>query len=452
MSERPNILFIIADDHRHDAVGAFGDPVVQTPALDSLARQGTAFRHTYIMGGLSGAVCVPTRAAVHTGASVFRATPGAMVEGGSHLTIDPSFTLLPETFRSNGYSTFGTGKWHNDRASFNRCFADGGNIFFGGMCDQDRVPVHQYDPSGAYPAENRTRATGFSTELFCDTAIDFLASHAAEGLGDDEPFFLYVSLTSPHDPRMAPAPYSHMYLPDEMPIPPNFATEHPFDNGDMVLRDETLTAFPRTHQAIQRHMADYYAMITHQDNQIQRLLDSLATCGFDENTIVVYTSDHGLSVGQHGLMGKQNMYDHSVRIPLIISGPSIPVGQEVHGLAYQMDIFPTLCGLAQVPTPSTVEGETLVPQMRGQETKGRESVLSVYRDVQRMVTDGEWKYIQYTPSPITRKGSDRIQLFHIKDDPWELKDLSGERAYQAEVARLSAILSDWQIQSGDFLQ
>lgn len=443
---KPNILFIIADDHRHDAIGAFGDPTVQTPTLDALAGRGVACRGTHIMGGLSGAVCVPTRAAVHSGVSIFRATPGPTDTYETVNTINPTLKLMPQTFSEHGYRTFATGKWHNDKASFNRCFADGANIFFGGMSDHDKVPIHQYDASGAYPEEEMVIADGFSTELFCDSAIKFLNTKP------DEPFFLYISMTSPHDPRMAPPPFDAMYDPREIPVPPSYLDEHPFDNGDMILRDELLAPYPRTKPEMQQHIADYYGMISHHDQQLGRVFDTLAANGQLENTIIVYTSDHGLSVGQHGLLGKQNMYDHSVRIPCILAGPSLPQGLSLSQLTYQIDIFPTLCELAGIPIPSTVEGKSFKPLIDNPAGNHRETVYSLYRDIQRMVTDGEWKLTRHYVSPITGAGTDRLQLFHLADDPWETRDLSQDAAHQYQMQRLAEHLNQWMHETDDFMK
>lgn len=450
MSLKPNILFIIADDHRFDAVGALDHPVVQTPALDSLAERGVAFRGTRIMGGLSGAVCVPTRAAVHSGKCIFRATPEAASPRADHLTIDPRHTLMAQNFAANGYRTFGTGKWHNDRASFNRSFQDGATIFFGGMGDQHRIPIHSYDPTGEYPPEDAVRGHGFSTEIFCNSAIDFIDQP------HNEPFFLYMALTSPHDPRMAPPPFSDMYAPSEIPVPPNFTSKHPFDNGDMILRDELLAPHPRTESVVQRHMVDYYAMISHDNLHLQRVFDALEANGQLENTIIVYTADHGLSVGQHGLMGKQNMYDHSIRIPLLMAGPGIPAGLQLPQLTYQIDIYPTLCELTGISIPESVEGQSMQslfadPEASAAETYRRETVYSVYRDIQRTVTDGEWKLIRYYVSAKTGEGTDRLQLFNLKDDPWETNDLSYDPAHRPQIERLAAHLQAWMESTGDFM-
>ena len=180
-ADRPNVLFIMADDHRHDAIAACGNPCVRTPHLDGLIGAGTHFRRNYMLGGLSGAVCVPARAALHTGSHPFRASVGARVDGyGDLQRLRPDKVLMAETFRRAGYHTFATGKWHNCRDSFARSFADGANIFFGGMSDHDRVPLHDFDATGAYPQEAQYIGEGFSSDLFADAAIDFLKAFEPE--------------------------------------------------------------------------------------------------------------------------------------------------------------------------------------------------------------------------------------------------------------------------------
>ena len=432
---------MVADDHRHDAIGACGDPVVQTPVMDGLIGDGVCFRQNHIMGGLSGAVCVPTRACLLTGVNVFRA---AMVEDGGKFRgsgeIDAALETLPEVFRRAGYRTFATGKWHNDRDSFHRGFEDGAKIFFGGMSDHLQVPVYDYDAEGKYPEEACYMGEKFSTDLFCDAAIDFL-----RGYGEEEPFFLYLAFTSPHDPRMAPREWAENYRPEDVVLPANFAPEHAFDNGEMRVRDEDLAPFPRTEEVVRRHIADYYAMIAHQDAHMGRVLEALeeSGCG-DDDTIVVYMADHGLAVGQHGLLGKQNMYDHSVRVPLIVRGPGLPRGVQVERLTYSYDVFPTLCELAGLEVPEMVEGPSLVGLAGGGVDEVRETVFSIYREIQRMVKDERWKLIRYYRDDAGEKGSERVQLFDLQEDPWEMNDLSEEPGCGEHLTWLAQAMQHWQ--------
>lgn len=438
MEKRPNVLFMIADDHRSSALGVNGDPIVQTPVLDALARRGVNCRRNYHMGGLSAAVCVPTRAALLTGTNPFRASVGTdMANPRSILTLDPALTLLPEQFRRAGYRTFATGKWHNDKASFARSFDDGARIFFGGMSDHDAVPLHDFDPSGEYQESNRTIGQGFSTDFFAGAAIRFLQEQDGA-----QPFFLYCAFTAPHDPRTPPAGYAEMYEAASIPLPPNFLPEHPFDNGELQIRDEQLADFPRTPAEVRRHIADYYGMISHLDAQIGAILQALQDNGLAENTIVVYTADHGLAVGEHGLLGKQNLYEHSVRVPLLMAGPGLPSGREVSGLTHTYDLYPTLCQLAGLPVPETVQSRSLLPLFQG--GPGRTSVCSVYKDVQRMVRDDRWKLIRYLPSQQHGAGSERIQLFDTLYDPWEMRDLSSLPGQQERIEQLQTKLAEWQ--------
>ncbi|KQX48584.1 sulfatase-like hydrolase/transferase [Paenibacillus sp. Root444D2] len=447
-AERPNVVFIIADDHRGEAIGAFGDETVQTPVLDSLVASGTSCRNTHIFGGLTGAVCAPSRACVHTGIPIFRATIGKDMMNREHSSvIRPDVRLMPQTMQGAGYRTHAIGKWHNDKASFARSFEGGDKLTFHGMSEHTKVPVYDYDLTGAYPKEQEYNEHTFSTELFTNAAVQFI-----EDYREERPFFLYVAYTAPHDPRTAPEPYASMYDKSDIPLPPNFMREHPFDTGDLTCRDEKLARWPRDEGEIREHIADYYAMISHLDAQIGRIVEALKAKGIYDDTLVVYTADHGLAVGQHGLMGKQNLYEHSVRIPLIFRGPGVPEGKQEPALASNIDIFPTVARLCGVDLPEETEGISLCPIFTGESDAVRGIVCSVYRDVQRMVTDGRWKLIRYYRSPVTNTGTERIQLFNLLNDPWETQDLSAEPANAGVIERLASELASWMQASCDILQ
>jgi arylsulfatase A-like enzyme len=430
---RPNILFFFTDDQRFDTIRALGNNEIITPNMDSLVRTGATFTHAYIMGSMSGAVCMPSRAMLMSGKNLF----DLVNKGG---TIPPEHPMLPEVLRQAGYVTFATGKWHNGRQAYARCFTRGANIFFGGMSDHYRVPVNDFDPTGRYPKESRRRREGkHSSELFSDAAIDFLRTYRG-----DKPFFVYVSYTAPHDPRTASREYHDMYDPDKIALPASFMPEHPFDNGEMRIRDEKLAAWPRTPQEIRRHIADYYAMITHVDAQIGRVLQALKQTGRANNTIIVFSADNGLAVGRHGLLGKQNLYEHSVHVPLIISGPAIPTGRKRHGLCYIHDLYPTLCELAGVPVPRSVETGSLVPMLKGTKSKIRATQFFAYKDIHRAVRGDRYKLIQYSV-----KGTRTTQLFDLQTDPAELKNLARDPKYAEHLYRLHAELLRWRDTLGD---
>ncbi len=432
-SNPPNILVLFTDDQRFDTIGALNCPEISTPNMDRLVRDGTSFTRAHIMGSNSGAVCIPSRAMLMTGASLFH-----LENNGS--SIPEGQVTLPEVLRRNGYRTFFTGKWHSSKAAFARGFTDGGRIFFGGMSNHLKVPVFDFNPSGEYPNENRYLGNEFSSEMFSDDAIEFIENCPAE-----KPFFACLSYTAPHDPRMAPDAYTDLYPPGSISLPGNFMPEHPFDNGEMRIRDEALAPWPRTPGIVLQHLADYYAMISHVDAQIGRVLDALERSGRADDTCIIFTGDNGLAVGSHGLLGKQNLYDHSVRIPLVISGPGIRRGVRADGLCYLHDIFPTVCDLIDLPVPGSVESSSLAPLLKRRRARVRDSVFFAYKTFQRGVrTDDDWKLILYNVN-----GRRTTQLFNLADDPLEINNLAGDGEHSNRISELTQLLRDhMRAQSG----
>ena len=441
----PNILFLFTDDQRFDTIGALGNPCVRTPALDRLVSRGTAFTHAHIPGGTSAAICMPSRAMLHTGRTLFHID-------GAGADIPPEHVMIGECLQAQGYRTWGTGKWHNGASSFARSFSDGAEIFFGGMDDHWNVPVFDYDPEGRYdgtlpqcPDAFRSNALKIrrgghihagrhSSELFADCAADWLRAYDA-----DDPFFMYVSFMAPHDPRTMPEAYLESYDPGSIGLPENFMGGHPFDNGDLKVRDELLEDFPRDPGRTRRHIAEYYAMITHLDAQVGRILDALEASGKADDTIVVFAGDNGLAVGQHGLFGKQNLYEHSIRVPLVFSGLGIPRGVRRNAYAYLLDVFPTLCDLIGIDAPGSVEGTSLAPVFNDSGARPRDTLFGAYRQWQRMVKDERFKLIEYVVG-----GRRTTQLFDLARDPWESHNLAGIEAYGDRIHSLRNRLCTWR--------
>lgn len=463
---QPNVLFILTDDQRHDTIHALGNREIRTPTMDRLVAEGTAFTNACIMGGSHPAVCMPSRAMIMTGRTLFRLHCGDendLSELGAQ-QIPPEHTTMPERFRRGGYETMHIGKWHQDRASFNRSFERASRIFsfagpwyleYGGHWN---CPLHDYDPTGAYPREQsyilaedgqthlpaRAGVGGtHSSQVFADAAIEYLHGRSA-GAAALRPFFMYLAFTAPHDPRHSPEEYEELYDPRTLSAPANFLPRHPFDNGEMLIRDERLEAWPRRRTAIRRHLADYYAMITHVDAQIGRVLDALRASGEYDNTIIVFTGDNGLALGQHGLMGKQNVYQHSVNVPLIVAGPGIPRGVRRDALCYLLDLFPSLCDLCGLDVPSSVEGRSLAPVLSGQSASIRDTLHFAYRDVQRAVRDRRHKYIEYGV-----EGRRTRQLFDLEQDPLERVNLAGQPDQAPLEARMRRELERWRTELGD---
>lgn len=421
--KRPNILFLFSDDQRADAIGAYDNPHIKTPNLDTLVKSGFSFRNAYCMGSIHGAVCQPSRAMLNSGRTLY------------HVPMDLKGVItLPQLLKQAGYTTFGTGKWHNHRDSFQKSFTTGTAAFIGGMSDHLNVPVVDLK-NGKFV--NKRKGEKFSSELFVDAAVDFLKQQPKE-----KPFYAYVAFTAPHDPRMPPEEALKPYKNDQPPLPKNFKPQHPFNNGWMTGRDEALTGWPRQPEIIREQLAEYYGMITDMDSQIGRVLSTLKEKGFDENTIVIFSSDHGLAIGSHGLLGKQNLYEHSMKSPLIFKGPGIPQNKSSDALVYLYDIFPTVCDLTHITVPPGVEGSDLAPIITGKTDRVRDSLFTTYEDLMRAVRDDRWKLIRYPQI-------NKTQLFDLKEDPHELQDLSENPEQKARIDQMLAQLKDWQKKTDD---
>jgi arylsulfatase A-like enzyme len=246
----------------------------------------------------------------------------------------------------------------------------------------------------------------------------------------------------PHDPRAAPKEFMDQYDPAKIPLPVSFLPLHPFDNGDMTVRDELLAPHPRTPEIIRRHLADYYACVTCFDYHIGRIIKVLRETGQLDNTIIIFTGDNGLSLGDHGLLGKQNLYEFGgMHVPLVMVGPGISHDQS-DSLVYLHDIFPTVCEWTGIPIPSLVESKSLVPVVTGKAAKVRNTLFTAYKDVQRAIRDGRWKLIRYPQI-------NKTQLFNLQNDPHELNNLADKSDYADKVKAMMALLEKAQKEWGD---
>lgn len=244
---------------------------------------------------------------------------------------------------------------------------------------------------------------------------------------------------APHDPRTMPRRFLDMYSPESVPFPENFSGGHPFDNGGLKERDELLAGFPRDPNEVRQQIAEYYAMISHLDWEIGRVLDALEAEGLAENTVIVFGGDNGLALGSHGLMGKQNIYEHSVRVPLVMAGPSIPENETRSHFVYLLDIFPTLCEVAGIAVPAQADGESLLPALTDPAAPGRETLFFAYRHSCRAVKDERFKLIEYA-----MHGTRVTQLFDLQADPGESVNLAGDPAFSDTLERLRSELKRYR--------
>lgn len=423
---KPNILFLFADDQRADALGCSGNTYIRTPNIDKIAESGVRFSNNYVMGGHHGAICAPSRAMLMSGKSLFHVYD--KLEG---------VHTMPMHFAENGYETFGTGKWHNGANTFEASFQKGDNVFIGGMADHYQVPCRTLGPDRKL-SEPVTK--GFSTDLFADAAISFLNNYA--GGIREKPFFCYVAFTAPHDPRSPRKDYIGMYPDGSIPLPGNFKALHPFKFDDLNIRDETLAPWPRTPEIVQESLSDYYALISHLDNRIGDIIETLKKQRLFENTIIIYAADNGLAIGSHGLLGKQDLYEHSMKVPLIISGPGIPKNEVRDALVYLYDIFPTLSDICGLPAPDGVDGKDFTQVLMGKEKEVRSSLYTAYRNTARAVRTNEWKLIRYPQRNYS-------QLFNLKNDPLEIDNLTELPEYKSKVDELLTLMNEWHTITND---
>jgi arylsulfatase A-like enzyme len=422
--KKPNIVLILADDLRADALGCYGNKYIHTPNIDKLSEVGLSFNNSYIVGGDQGAICSPSRAMLLTGRNFFK---------NSNVVQDKN--TLPKVLRAYGYKAIMTGKWHNEATAIGQNFDLAKNVMIGGMDDHFRTPMSDLNPDGTISAPIRK---GYSTDVFCETALEFIGD-----MEKTKPFFLYLPLTTPHDPRSPKDEFRKLYNGSDMPLVPNFSSLHPFNFGySMGGRDEFLAPFPRTVETIKDQWADYAAMVTHLDEVVGRVVKTLKEKGVLENTIIIFSSDNGLAMGSHGLMGKQNLYEHSMKIPMIISGPSIPKGQSTNGFVYLMDLFPTICDYLKLSAPKDIDGKSFYQTLIKPKTKAREYIITGYLKEHRSIRDHRYKLIRY-PS------INHTVLYDLINDPYELINLS-ERSELSEVQKsLLQKLAQYQKEMGD---
>jgi len=419
-SKKPNVLFIFADDLSFEMIGAVGKTQCKTPNLDKLMKQGAHFTNSYNMGAWGGAVCAASRAMLNSGCFVNRAQKGIN-----------SYPHWSELMKGAGYSTYMTGKWHvPGKPRFDVVKDARGGMPKGSGYNR---PKDMDDYINGWKPWDKSQGGFWQggihwSEVVANHGIDFLGQAAK----DEKPFFMYLAFNATHDPRQSPKEYIDMYPLESIKVPENFLAEYPYKDEigcSARLRDEKLAPFPRTEFAIKVHRQEYFAIITHMDAQIGRIFDALEKSGKADNTIIMFTADHGLSVGHHGLVGKQNMYDHSMRVPFIISGPGVKADTAHTMPIYLQDAMATSLELAGIEKPKHVEFNSLLPLLKGEKKVQYDRIYGKYINSQRMIAKGDYKLIMY---PTAKK----MRLYNTTKDPEEMTDLANNPEYSAKMASL----------------
>ena len=450
--ELPNILFLFADDYTYDAIHALGNKVINTPNLDRLVNEGTSFTNAFNMGGWQGAVCIASRSMIISGRSIWNAK-----QINDKWKKKENFELAEQSWgklmEKKGYKTYMSGKWHvsiDPKKVFQtvRNIKPGmpGDFFKKEFKKGYNRPINEKDKSWIpYDSLNGGFWEGGKhwSEVLKDDALDFID----DASNSDDPFFMYLAFNAPHDPRQSPKSFLDQYPVENISLPENWLPEYPNKEAignPKTLRDEALAPFPRTPYAIKTHIREYYAIITHLDQQIGEILAALKKSGKDKNTYIFFTGDHGLSVGRHGLLGKQNMFDHSIRVPLLMVGPDIPKKHKIDQEVYLQDIMATSLELANVKPTNTIEFNSLLSTAKGtsQEKIYKNGIYGAYIDYQRMIRKDGFKLIVY---PKIKK----TVLFDLKNDPLEINDLSTNVSYLKKKTDLFTGLLSLQKKFGD---
>lgn len=442
--KRPNVVFIIADDQSPVDLKLY-DPAsaLDTPHIAALAAEGMIFDGAYQMGSFSGAVCTPSRHMVMCGRTVWHLPnfPGAIQKGLCPEGLEEN--TLGAVFKRAGYDTMRTCKQGNSYPGANKQFA----------------VVHDATKRGG------TDETG--SAWHAEQVLNYLKEREASK--DHDPFLIYYGFSHPHDTRDGKPELLAKYgatnhkdkntLPAANPkqpaLPINYLPAHPFPHGHPGLRDEVAVSGVwenRDERTIRNELGREFACSENIDDQVGRVVAKLKEMGEYENTYVIYTADHGMAIGRHGLQGKQNLYEHTWRVPFVVKGPGIEAGKRVTGNIYLLDVLATLCDLTGVAAPESNEGTSFEPVLKGEKDTVREVLYGVYcggtKPGMRCVKKGDWKLIKYDVLDGTVH---ETQLFNLKENPNEflaehgkddpkLVNLAGDPKYADKLAEMEGLL------------
>lgn len=451
---KPNIVFVFTDDQAPDTVAAgkiweADSSGIQTPNMDRLYHDGTSFSRAYNIGAWHGAVCVASRSMLNSGRFLWYSQ---RAEKSRFSEMIQNQRLWSQRMKAAGYETYMTGKWHIE-APVEKLFDHVTNVRLG----MPKTVKNSYNrpvagrPDTWLPWDESHGGYWEGGKHWSEVLADDAGSFIKQAAAEKKPFFMYLAFNAPHDPRQSPQSFVDMYPLDKVLVPKNFSPLNPHHSAmglgaqdQTGMRDETLLPFPRTGFAVRTHRREYQALITHLDVQIGRIVSALKQAGVSENTYIILTSDHGLALGRHGLIGKQNMYEHSLRVPFVITGPDIPKGRSLDTRIYLQDAMATTLELAGADREG-IDFKSVLPLVKGERKVQYETIYAAFSArSQRAVIDGDHKMILY---PADRS----VLLFNLADDPLEMNDLANQPDSMGIKKRLFTRLRDLQKQTGDTL-
>jgi len=452
-AKRPNILFIITDDQSPLELQCYNpNSPLKTPVLNKIAAEGMVFDRAYHQGSWSGAVCRPSRHMVMCGRTVWH-IPGAkgfvpkkmeILDGAEPVDAKKMNKEAKAKAKAKGKT-----KRNKKQALPNPLVpADLANYTMAAVFNRAGYATMRTCKNGnSYEAANqlftvrkdkgcRGNDEDSGSRWHAQQVLDYLDERAKSK--EKKPFLIYYGFSHPHDARKGREFLLEKYgaindykpggenkpTNDKTPkLPPNWLTAHPFNNSHMNVRDEVSVNGVGRHRdevTIRNEIGRYMACCENIDIQIGRVLEKLKEMGELDNTYIFFTSDHGIAIGRHGLQGKQNLYEHTWRVPFVVKGPGVKKGR-VEGNVYLLDVLPTLCDLAGIEQPKTVEGESLKPVLEGKKEEVRDILYGVYcggaKPGMRAVRKGDWKLIKYETAGDEK--SKVTQLFNLAENPNE---------------------------------
>jgi arylsulfatase A-like enzyme len=439
MSEKPNILFINTDQQTYDAISAYDNAWIKTPNMDALVEQGTSFTRSYC----TDPVCASARTSWYTG--LFSSETGVTFNGG-HLHED--IADIGQILNNGGYQAFHSGKWHVDGRDVKKSFK---TLYYGNV----RI--------GAGGGE-------YYDSMITNTALEFLTTYKGA-----DPFYLQLGYINPHDV----CEYGHAYEEKEIPDPiaqgilqasdlPPFPSNFDYDERETVLHrvmrrdDESVIHWPILQKA--RHFSELqwryfawalYRFVEKVDAEIGLVLSALEASSFKDNTLIIFTADHGEAAGRHQMFQKFSPYEESIRTPLIIAslGNSIPInkGSSTNALVSGLDLPATICDYANLALPEGTHGRSLKPLVESQTTPWRDFLYTEFNYWGRVLMNDQYKYVtEYKPKEVEDyipPGPDNAeygleQLFDLKSDPLETHNLAEDAPHQDAKKIMSATLAE----------
>ncbi|ARN57251.1 sulfatase [Sedimentisphaera salicampi] len=445
-TKRPNIIFIMADDHASQAFSCYGSNRNKTPHLDRIAEEGMLFENCFC----TNSICAPSRAVILTGK--YSHINGKTTNRHNN-PFDGSQQTVPKLMRKGGYQTAMIGKWHlrSEPTGFDHWEVLPGQGKY-------HNPVFKTE-------KGRKKYEGYVTDLITDFTIDWL-----ENRNEDKPFFLMCHHKAPHRSWHPDEKHEGMYADKEIPVPETFDDDYSTrcaaaKESAMSIQSHLrkwdlkktppkgLTKEERKHWNYRRYMEDYLACIASIDDNIGRLLDYLKKSGLEENTMIIYTSDQGFFLGEHGWFDKRFMYEESLRMPLLMRWPGhIKPGSVTDSMVMNLDFAPTFLDAAGLDIPNDIQGESFTPILEGSEPeKWRDSVYYHYYEYPAVhsvkrhygIRTKRYKLIHFYFD------IDCWELYDLKNDPNELNNLYGKPEYQSLVKRLKAELKRLQVKYKD---